>query len=119
MRLAQIDFNILNQSIRSTNPNYKFGNLTKLGDIISALIPYLFTISGLLLLLYLLYGGYHLMLSKGDPKAVQEAQGKITNALIGFMIIFVAYWIVQIFGTILGIESIKNTFWFNIPPVID
>lgn len=81
-----------------------------LGSIISGLLPYLFAGAGLLLLLYLIYGGLSLMLSRGDPKAVQSAKDKITGALTGFIIIFAAYWLVQIVGKILGITAFEQIF---------
>ena len=81
----------------------------KLGEIVSGLLPYLFAGAGLLLLLYLIFGGIQFMTSGGDPKAMESAKGKITGALIGFIIVFAAYWIVQIVGTILGIEVIQKT----------
>jgi len=82
----------------------------KLGDIVSGLLPFLFAAAGLLLLLYLIYGGLSLMLSRGDPKAVQSAKDKITSAVIGFIIVFVSYWLVQIVGKILGITAIQDIF---------
>lgn len=82
----------------------------KLGEIVSGLLPYLFVGAGLLLLLYLIFGGLSLMLSRGDPKAVQSAKDKITGALVGFIIVFAAYWIVQLVGTILGIKAIQTIF---------
>lgn len=81
-----------------------------IGSIISDLLPYFFAGAGLLLLLFLLYGGLGLMLSRGDPKAVQGAKDKITGAVVGFVIVFVAYWLVQIIGTIFGIEAFKDIF---------
>ena len=45
------------------------------------------------------------MTSRGDPKAAQSAQGKITNALIGFIVVIFAYVIVKLFGQIFGIEG--------------
>lgn len=90
-------------------PGFKFAGKS-LGDIVAATFPWIFGLSGTGLLLYLLYGGFHLMTSGGDPKAIQEAKGKITNSLIGFIIIFLAYWIVQILGQVLGLESIVNIF---------
>lgn len=82
----------------------------KLGDIVSDLLPYLFAGAGLLLLLFLIYGGLTLMLSRGDPKAVQSAKDKITGAVMGFIIVFVSYWLVQIVGKILGIGAIQTIF---------
>lgn len=84
------------------NPKFTFTNI---GDIITKLLPYLFAGAGLLLLLFLLYGGLSLMLSRGDPKAVQSAKDKITGAVVGFVIVFAAYWIVQIVITLLGLKA--------------
>ncbi|MGB6838996.1 MAG: hypothetical protein WBD86_03710 [Microgenomates group bacterium] len=81
-----------------------------IGSIVSELLKYLFPLAGILLLLYLLFGGFSLMTSGGDPKKMQAAKGKLTNALVGFIIVFAAYWIVQIIGTILGIEAITEIF---------
>ena len=90
-----------------TGLTFAGGNI---GDIVSALLPYLFVAAGLLLLLYLIYGGLSLMLSRGDPKAVQSAKGKITGALVGFIIVFASYWLVQIVGKILGLGPITDIF---------
>lgn len=92
-------------------PEFAFsGEQGSIGSIISGLLTYLFPLAGILLLLYLIYGGFGLMTSGGDPKAVQGAKSKITNAFVGFAIVFTAYWLVQILGTILGIEAITNIF---------
>ncbi len=80
-------------------------NDTSLGEIITKLLPYLFAIAGILLLLFLLYGGISLMLSRGEPKAVQAAKDKITGAVVGFVIVFIAYWLVQIIITLLGLQE--------------
>lgn len=85
----------------------------KIGDIISELLKYLFPLAGLLLLLYLLFGGFQLMTSGGDPKKIQEAKGKLTNALVGFIIVFVAYWLVQIIASTLGLGKIGEIFNLN------
>jgi hypothetical protein len=109
MTLAQIDFANLYQQIGSGGDVTFSTNLT-LGQIVQAILPYIFVIAGLLLLLYLIYGGFSLMTSAGDPKKMEGAKGKITGALIGFLIIFVSFWIVQIVGRILGIQPIIDIF---------
>jgi type IV secretion system pilin len=91
-------------------PTAKFGIGTTIGSILSAAIPWIFTIAGMLLLVYLIFGGLQLMLSAGEPKAAQAAKSHITNALVGFIIIFVAFWIVQLFGIILGLKGIGAIF---------
>lgn len=104
-----IDFAELFSELNKTGFKFAGSSLT-LGFLISSLLPYLFAAAGILLLLYLIYGGLSLMLSRGDPKAVQSARDKITGALIGFIIVFISYWLVQIVGRILGIEAIQSIF---------
>lgn len=107
MKLAQVSGESLKSLEEGTGLSFAGGNI---GDIISELLKYLFPLAGMLLLLYLIFGGFQLMLSRGDPKATQSAQGKITNALVGFIIVFAAYWIVQILASILGLEKIGEIF---------
>ncbi len=81
-----------------------------LGDIINHAIPYIFTFAGFALLVYLILGGLQLMLSRGDPKAAGAAKSHITNALVGFIIVFIAYFVVQLFGLVFGLSGITTVF---------
>lgn len=83
---------------------------TTVGGFISSAVPILMTIAGILLLFYLIWGGISWMLSQGDPKAIAQAQGRITTAIIGFVIIFLAFWLVQILGKILRITQFGEVF---------
>jgi len=75
-----------------------------INQIVSRLLIYIFPIAGTLTFVYLLYGGFHLILAQGNEEGIKEAKGKITNAIIGFLIIFAAYWIVQILEIILEVH---------------
>jgi hypothetical protein len=102
--LAQIDFQTLEQET-----GLRFAG-QPIGAIITDLLPYIFAGAGILLLLYLLFGGFQWMTSAGDPKKVEGARNKIMHALIGFVIIFAAFWLVQLAGRVLGLEEITNIF---------
>lgn len=69
----------------------------------SKIMDYVFGAAGIILLFILISAGFQMIGSRGDPKALQAAQGKITTAIIGLVIIFTAYWIVQIVKQFLGI----------------
>ena len=86
------------------------GSGTTIGNIIALLIPYIFYLAGFVLLLYLVYGGFQYLTSLGNPEAVAHAKGNLTNAIVGFIIIFVAYWIVQVVATVLGLGPILTIF---------
>lgn len=84
---------------------FKFGSAS-LGDVITSVLTYAFTAAGIALLVYFIYGGFQLFTSGGDQKKVAEGKAIITNALVGFVIVFVAFWIVQLVGNLLGFQSI-------------
>ncbi len=90
-------------------PDFRF-NENGIGGIISNLIPLLITIAGVGLLLMILLSGFNLLTSAGDAKKMEGAKNRLTFALVGFFIIFLAYWIVQLFGIMFGLDSIKQIF---------
>ena len=72
------------------------GRFTTLASLITNALPIIFALAGVILLLYLLWGGFDYLTSMGDPKKAEAGKGKITNAILGFIIIFAAYWVVQL-----------------------
>ena len=109
MKLAQINFEIDFTNLQA-GIGGRFGPGATIGDIINAAVPYLFTFAGLLLLIYLLFGGFEFMTSAGDPKKAEAAKAKLTYALIGFIIVFTAFWLTQIMALILGLDPIIDVF---------
>jgi len=88
-----------------------FGGQITLGSIMSkAIVNYVFIFAGIGLLLMLLGSGFSFLTSAGDPKKMEKAKGQLTNALVGFLIIFVAFWLVQAVGIIFGITTIGTIF---------
>jgi hypothetical protein len=77
---------------------------TDVGSIISALLPYVLTIAGLILFGMLIAGGFSMLTAASDPKKAEGGKQKITTAIIGFIIIFTAYWLTQILEIVLGIK---------------
>lgn len=104
MQLAQINFGELENV-----SGFKFTGGT-LGDIIYAAIPYIFAFAGVLLFIYLISGGFAYMTSGGDPKKTSAAQGQITNAIIGILLVLLAYIIVQVVGRIFALPDFKSIF---------
>ena len=80
-----------------------------IGEIVSVALNYAFTFAGIALLLYFIFGGFQLFTSGGDQKKVAEGKATITNAVVGFVIVFVAFWIVQFFGSVLGLQPLIGT----------
>jgi len=50
----------------------------------------------------LIAGGFQLLTSAGDPEATKKGYAKITWSIIGFLVIFISYWLIQIMEYIFG-----------------
>ena len=61
--------------------------------------------AGILLLVYLVFGGIEWLTSGGDKAKIESARAKITNALIGVAIIAAAYAVWIIVLTFFGINA--------------
>ena len=84
------------------------GKFADLGSITSSLLPYLLTFAGLILFAMLIMGGFTIMTATTDPKKAEAGKERITTAIIGFVIIFAAYWIAQILEIIFGVKILGS-----------
>ncbi len=80
-----------------------------IGPVIGRALPYVFAFAGIGLLLMIIRSGFTLMLSAGDAKKMEKGKATLTNAIIGFILIFVAFWVVQILGIMFGWQSSIGT----------
>lgn len=77
-------------------------NTPNIGSLLSRAMPIVIGLAGLALLLMLITAGYSYMTSGGDAKKLEQGKQRLTNAILGFIIIFGAYWLVQIVGIMFG-----------------
>lgn len=75
-----------------------------LGTLIGWGINIFLTVSGFFMLLYLLWGAFDWIVSSGEKEKITKAQNKITNAIIGMILIFAVIVIFNVLaGHMLGI----------------
>jgi len=104
--LAQntIPYTDYNNAIGLGSNGKKFDSL---GDIIGAFLPYLLTIAGLVLFGMLVMGGFTMLAGAADKESQEKGKKMITSSLMGFFIIFLAYWIAQILQVIFKINILS------------
>ena len=73
---------------------------------ISQILPNIYVIAGIILFFLLVGGGLMFIFSAGQENPEGAAKGKqaVTAALLGFLIIFASYWIMQIIQIITGYD---------------
>ena len=81
-----------------------FGTTLNLSDLVSIIVTGAITLAGIFVLFLFIFGGYSMIAGAGQNNPQKAAQGKqaITSAVIGFVIIFVAYWIIRLIEVIIG-----------------
>jgi hypothetical protein len=85
---------------------------TGLTKFIKLAVNFVIIAAGLMLLTYLLWGALDWISSEGDKEKTSKAQGKITNAIIGMILVFAALVIFgYIAGDILGLVKRTPTGW--------
>jgi len=101
-------------TIKLTNSTSSFKGLEDLSvdGIISGAISLVLIVVALVFFFILVFGGLKWVTSGGDEKKVTEARAQLTNALIGLAIVFAAWAIMKLIGTVFGITILDG---LNIP----
>lgn len=87
------------------DPGSGFENI---GEVISRVLPNIYTVAGIILLFLLIGGGFMFIVGAGNDSPDQAKKGKqaISAALAGFAIIFASYWIIQLIQYLTGIRIV-------------
>jgi hypothetical protein len=90
-----------------------------LGKVLSVSISLVLFVAGLMLLIYLLWGGFDWITSNGEKEKLTKAQNKILNAVIGMVMVIVAFVLFAVINSaVLGnkiIDTSGPVWQFNIP----
>lgn len=76
--------------------------------VVRAIIQFILVIAFVLAFIMLLIGGIRWITAGGDEKAVGSARNMITAALIGLVIVLVAYALIKLVETFFGVNIISQ-----------
>lgn len=92
---------VLADSIVIGEPDKGFKSLS---NAISNFITIVITVGVILVLVMLIVGAYEWITSGGDKESVAKARSRILNALIGLVILAVAFALARLGGQITGLD---------------
>lgn len=80
------------------------------GNLISTILKVSLTAAGIILLGLLIFGGIAVIMSagSGDAKKAQQGKAAVTNALIGFAVVFGAFLIIKVIETFTGLNILNS-----------
>ena len=89
-----------------------FGQTKSVGDLVSLLLTGSITIASIIVMFLLVGGAVTMIMSAGNGDAKGAAQGKqaITWAIVGFVVVLMAFLIVKLVEQITGGSFITNPF---------
>lgn len=105
--MKELALSIGGTSIRGAGGAPTGGTLT-LQIIIQVLISYLYIAAIILALFFLVWGGINWIASEGDKQRLAQARQKIVFAIIGLIIAFLAYFIINLIGTFFGVRLLTT-----------
>ena len=77
-----------------------------LGGFISAILPNVYILAGVIAFVLVLIAGLMFIINagKGESEEAKKWQGTLTASIAGLLIIFLSYWIIQIIEALTGIK---------------
>ena len=81
---------------------------TLLEKVISSVIGVMSIVAFIYFTFQIIFAGYGLMSANGDAQKIKQNTQKITQSLIGIVIIIAAVFLARLLGTLLGIDSVLN-----------
>lgn len=64
-----------------------------LADIINPILKYVMPIALLIAFILLVWAGFELVRSFGNPEALKKASARLTNVIIGLILLAFSYWL--------------------------
>jgi uncharacterized membrane protein YjfL (UPF0719 family) len=98
------EFKLGGQGI-GTKPGYG-----SVGELLSALLPNVYILAGLILFFLVFMGGFSILTAAGNPEKIKEGTKTLTMALAGFLLIFVSYMLIQLIEVLTGIKIFNPGF---------
>lgn len=76
-----------------------------ISKILTNLVNLAYVIASIIFIFMIVWGSIQWITSGGDKEAIQKARGRITNAIIGMVLLALSFLIVKVITDIIGIKS--------------
>lgn len=85
---------------------FGFGGITSFGKITSDLVAPIFSLAAALVIIYFLWGAFKFLISGANKEELLGAKQMMTHAIIGFIILISAFFILQfLLSSLFGITD--------------
>ncbi|KKU44740.1 MAG: hypothetical protein UX64_C0047G0010 [Microgenomates group bacterium GW2011_GWC2_46_7] len=78
------------------------------GKLINNILPNVYIVAGLVIFFMIIFGGFTIIASAGNADKTAEGSKIITSAIMGLLILFASYWIIQIIQVVTGVPILNS-----------
>ncbi|HEX7018227.1 MAG TPA: hypothetical protein VF209_04955 [Patescibacteria group bacterium] len=79
-------------------------DLTTFGGVMSRFLVFAFPAAGLILFVMIFWGGFEMLSGAASKKSMDAGKQRITAAVVGFLLLFISFWLVRLLEAIFGIS---------------
>lgn len=72
--------------------------------LINNILPNVYVAAGIIIFVMILAGGFMIISNAGNADKVKDGSKIITSAIIGLLVIFASYWIIQLIQMVTGLK---------------
>jgi len=76
-------------------------------DFLSVIINNIYLIAGIILFFFVVIGGLGMILNAGNVDKQKQSSKTLSSAVMGYLIMFVAYWLIKIIEALTGTEIVS------------
>jgi len=81
---------------------------TSVNTLFNNILPNVYIVAGLIIFVMIVVGGFTIIANGGNQDKVAEGGKIITSAIIGFVVLFASYWIIQLIQVLTGIQILSG-----------
>ncbi|MFH1244820.1 MAG: hypothetical protein V1487_04605 [bacterium] len=79
------------------------------GKLVNNILPNVYIVAGLVIFFMIIFGGFTIIASAGNTEKTAEGSKIITSAIMGLLVLFASYWIIQIIQVVTGVPILNSS----------
>jgi len=77
-------------------------------SLINNILPNVYIAAGIIIFFMIVLGGFTMIANAGDSHKMDDGKKTITSALVGLLVVFASYWIIQIIQVVTGLQILNS-----------
>lgn len=78
-------------------------------DLINNVLPNIYVAAGLIIFFMIVFGGFTIIANAGNADKIKDGTKTITSAIMGLLVLFASYWIIQLIQVVTGVSILSPT----------